>query len=338
MAPRGFGAAKDGTACHLYTLENDHFIVTMTDYGATLVSLYFKDQKTDVVLGFDDVRGYVEQVPYMGATVGRVCNRIAAGRFSLAGHQYQLPLNNHGNTLHGGTIGFSARVWEVAAFQDNLIPIYLVSPDGDQGFPGRAAVWATYALRPDGLEFTYRASSDADTLLALTNHSYFNLCGPSSGSVLDHVVMTPADRIVAVDANGLATADIIETAGTPFDFSTPKAIGRDIMASDPQLANGHGYDHHFMVPGQGLRPHVACQANGIRLEISSDLPGFQMYTGNFLKGDCDGKQGGDFPYRSAVCFETQFCPNTVNTGIDAVPLLKAGTGCEHRTIYRIGAI
>lgn len=338
MMPLPFGLGRHDEPCQLYTLENDHYQASFTDYGATLVKLYYKDQKTDIVLGFDSTTGYIQQVPYMGSTVGRLCNRVGLGQFSLNGQQYQLPINNHGNTLHGGTDGFAFRRWKVRAYQDNLIIFTIDSADGDQGFPGNVKVTVTYSLMPNGLEFSYVATSDQDTLLGLTNHSYFNLNGPTADTVLDQSVWSPATYIACVDENGLAQNQRLAVSQTPFDFSEPKTLGRDIEMDHPQLLAGHGYDHHFMVEGQGLRPMAYLQANHLRLTVLSDLPGFQMYTANFLKGNNQGKNGATMPRRSGVCFETQFCPNAINTGLDIAPILKAGTTCHHLTRYQIETV
>ncbi len=343
MNEKQFGLTPDNRPAHLYTIENEHFIVTMTDYGATIVNFICKDaggaapaeKGVDIVLGFADVSGYISEVPYMGSTVGRVCNRIAKGQYTLNSQTYQLPLNNHGNTLHGGTVGFSQKLWTLTSYKPEALVFEMKSADGEQGFNGAVTVEAEYRLQDDGLLFTYKAVSDADTICAITNHSYFNLNGRSSATILDHYLSSPADRIVAVDSVGLATDRIIPVSDTPFDFTGGKLIGRDIDAADEQIGFGHGYDHHFMVPGSGLREMAVCSCGELTLTVLSDLPGFQMYTANGLKGLSANPAQPAYQRRSGVCFETQFCPNVINTRIDVMPVLKAGQPVCHQTVYRV---
>lgn len=326
---KGFGRTDSGQDCHLYTIENETIRASVTDYGATLVSLVYKPQNIDAVEGFDDVSGYIHEVPYMGAFIGRTCNRIGKGRFSLNGNTYQIPVNNNGNALHGGEQGFDKRIFAVKEEKNRLI-LTLVSPDGDQGYPGNLHLEAIYELLPDGLKFTYTGTSDQDTLLSVTNHSFFNL--DQSGSVLSHEILLHASRFAHVDKDGLTLDETEDVKGTPFDFTEFKTIGRDINQDNEQLRNGTGYDHHFLADGEGFRVMAEYRTDKLEMTVASDLPGFHLYTANFLNNEA-GKNGMIYPPRSAVCFETQYYPNAINYESQEKPILRKNQKCSHTTSY-----
>ena len=334
MGERIFGKNPRGKLTHLYSLENDYYRITMSDYGATLVSLIDKKTGIDIVLGYNSVDGYLKTCPYMGATVGRVCNRIGKGSFKLNDKTYHLMTNDRGNTLHGGLVGFASKIW-VPEIKETALIFTLESPDGDEGFPGKVEVKAKYELINDKLIFTWSGISDQDTLLSLTNHAYFNLAGPRSLSVLDQELKINSEQIVDVDENGLAEETTSEVKDTPFDFRKYKKIGKDLNKENPQLKNGQGYDHHFIISGTGLREAARLKGNGLELIVSTDLPGLQLYSANFLEGNSLGKEGGIFPKHSAVCLETQYVPNAINYEKYDKPILLKGKEMIHQTIYQV---
>ncbi len=250
-----FGKTKDGQAVDLYTLTNANgVVVTITNYGGTVVSLKTPDRHgkfADLVLGFDNLDGYLGEEPFFGALVGRYGNRIAKGRFTLDGHEYHLAQNNNGNSLHGGLKGFDKRVWtakDVSAKDLPSIELTYLSQDGEEGYPGNLSVKVTYSLAPKNeLKIDYSATTDKDTVVNLTNHSYFNLAGEGQGDILSHMMMINADRITPVDATLIPTGELKSVEGTPFDFRKPTAIGARIDDNQEQLNFGKGYDHNFVL-------------------------------------------------------------------------------------------
>ena len=328
---KDFGSVSDNNY-YLYKLENDKFILEVTDYGATLVSFILKDKNVDVVFGFDDVRGYAEDVPYMGASIGRVCNRIGKGKFILNNNEYILNINNGPNSLHGGNVGFDKKLWDIKKEDNKLICTYF-SKDNEEGYPGNLNVKVTYELLNDGFSYVYEGKSDKDTIFSMTNHAFFNFNGPNSNTVLDHKVKCYVDKVAKVDKDGLTLEETFDVSNTPFDFRDFKEIGKDIDEDFEQLINGSGYDHHFIVEGNSFRKMATCKANGIVMDVYSDLPGFHMYTGNFLDGNAKGKNKGTFPRRSAVCFETQYYPNAINYSLEKKPILRKNEVKKHRTEF-----
>lgn len=337
---RSFGRTSGGREAGLYIIKNDRGMeAAVTDYGASLVKLLVRDREgvpRDLVLGYDDVRGYEQGEESMGGTVGRVANRIGAGRFRLGGRDYQLTVNSGPNTLHGGRDFYVHRLWESRQESDSSVSFALDSPDGDQGFPGFLRVIVTYALTPDNtLLITYRARCDSDTPVNLTNHSYFNLAGHDSGSVLSQRVMVEADRITETDAFSLPTGSFLELEGTPMDFREEKALGKDIDLDYQPLLYGNGYDHNYIIRGEGYRQaaRIYCPETGIEMTVSTDLPGLQLYTANYLNHE-PGKGGACYQARDAVCFETQFYPDSVNKPHFPGGILRAGENYFSRTGYR----
>lgn len=384
MRSMRFGQLEDGRTAGLYILESpDGTRAAVTDYGAALVSLAVADRDgvyRDVVLGHDDAAGYEKGGGFIGATVGRFANRIAGAGFELNGKTYELSANDGPNCLHGGRDFYNNRIFGVkvgftsvkkndfmSAFtsesisdkdpmrgkrglHDDKITFVLDDPDGSQGFPGDLHLEVTYSLPGNGeLRIEYRAVCNADTPVSFTNHSYFNLNGHESGSILDHVVRINADHYMPVDAGLIPYGKPESVEGTPFDFREKKALGRDIDADDEQLRRGGGYDHDFVLAGgesdagsRTLRRAAAMYSHesGIRMDVMTDMTDMQVYTANNMDNE-PGKDGAVYGKRSAVCFETQFRPDAVNSGDPAVRgacILKAGEEFTSVTIYRFSTI
>ena len=311
VAKQAFGHAPDGTAVDLYTLADGRIEVGIMTYGGIIVSLRTPDRNgklDDVVLGCDSVEQYVAQTAHFGGIIGRYANRIAHGSFQLDGKTYSIPRNDGDNALHGGPRGFDKVVWGAKRIP-NGIELSYVSKDGDQGFPGTLTTTVRYTLSGGALRIEYSATTDKDTVLNLTNHSYFNLKGRGNGDVLGHVLKIDASRMTPVDANLIPTGELKSVEGTPFDFRTPHPIGERIDADDPQLHLGHGYDHNFILdhaPGQlAEAAEVYEPTSGRILRVLTTEPGVQLYTGNFLDGTITGKEGRVYQRRFAFCLETQ---------------------------------
>lgn len=322
--------------CHTYEMENAAGTrLTVTDAGASAMGLVYRG--TDILLGFEDPAAYLSNGAFLGATVGRSANRIGGARFSLNGKDYVLSANDGNNNLHSGPDGYESRVWETAETTERSVTFRLVSPDGDQGYPGRTEILASYELTGDDeIRLTYRAVSDADTLLNLTNHSYFNLNGQGSGSILGHVLRLNADRFTPADRGLIPTGEIAAVEGTPFDFRTAHPIGRDIEADHPRLLAGGGFDHNFCLNGGGFRQaaEVTGDRTGITLRVSTDRPGVQFYAGNSLGGQ-RGKLGSVYGQRAGLCLETQCWPDAVHHDDFPSPVLKAGEVFTSVTVWSL---
>lgn len=328
-----FGTTKFGEKASLYTITKGQGIsACVTDYGAALQSLLVPNKqggRSDVVLGFDDVSGYEAQDAYIGATVGRMANRVGGASFRLGAQVYQLCRNDGENSLHGGARGFDKYIWQ-ADLGEDFVRFSRLSPDGEEGYPGNLHVSVTYSLSPDmGLEIAYRAVSDKDTVVSLTNHSYFNL--NSSGPVLDQELMINAQRFTPLGPGTMPNGKICPVEGSPMDFRQFKPIGRDIDADDPQIKAGGGYDHNFVLSGP-LAAVARCKETGIEMRCYTELPGMQLYTANFL-GQFPGKYGLTGP-RHAFCLETQLYPNAMNCYGFPSPVLRAGQVMSHKTQYK----
>ncbi len=342
-----FGSTPDGTHVFVYTLKNASGMeVKITNYGGTVVSIKVPDRHqkfTDVVLGFESVEGYTAKTntSYFGALIGRYGNRLAGGAFKLDGKSYQVPKNDGPNSLHGGAIGFNKRIWEakeVTSAEGLALELHYLSPDGEQGFPGNFNVTVRYTLdAKNGLHIDYSASTDKDTVLNLTNHSYFNLLGAGSKSVLTHKLLLNADHYTPVNSTLIPTGVIAPVAGTPFDFRKSTEIGSRIAQENEQLKLGKGYDHNFVLNRGGDLSAVAAKveepSTGRVLEVFTDQPGLQFYTGNFLDGTNKGI-GGPYVFRSALCMETQHFPDSPNQPGFPSAVLKAGQKFHSTTIYR----
>ena len=343
-----FGKLPDSTSVDLYTLRNKSGIeARIITYGGIVVSIDTPDRSgklDDIVLGFDSLSGYVHDSPYFGAIVGRYANRIAKGRFTLDGKTYQLPVNNPPNSLHGGDRGFDKVVWNATPFDSaggvGLVMTH-VSPDGDQGYPGTVRVQVTYTLTDSNqLSVDYHATTDKATPVNLSNHSYFNLTGGATRDILDHVLTLAADRYTPVDSTLIPTGELAPVAGTPFDFRAPTAIGARINANDEQLRRGRGYDHNFVLvqAASGLThaAHVFEPTSGRTLDVYTDQPGVQFYTGNFLDGTVHGKKGRAYGFRYALCLETQHFPDSPNEPAFPSTILRPGQEFASRTVFAFG--
>jgi len=302
---------------HIIRTPDSSHTCAITNYGARIVSLSVPDkdgQLTDVALGYTTLDDYrLAPEDYMGAVVGRCANRIAAGLFVLEGHTYALPINNDHNTLHGGIKGLHARVWTVLKASDDMLVLRYRSEDGEEGFPGNLDIEVIYQWTDqDTMQITYHAVTDQTTLVNLSNHTYFNLSGEGADTVLDHELEIAADAITPVNDTLIPTGKLAPVANTPFDFTEPRIIGDRIDVADEQLVLGRGYDHNFVLNDRQPALTLRSPSTGITLHISTDRPGIQVYSGNFLDGKRTGKSGKPHLYRSAVALETQGFPDAVH--------------------------
>ncbi len=336
-----FGTTKDGKEVTLYAIENKNGMkAEVIDYGANIVRLFVPDKEgklDDVVLGFDDVAGYEVNGCFFGAFIGRHGNRIGDARFELNGVTYELEKNDGENNLHGGTPGYHQVMYE-AASMDNSVTFYRVSPDMEQGYPGNLEISVTYTVTDDNeLKISYLAKSDTDTLCNVTNHSYFNLKGHNGGEITDHKVWIRANGFTETTDDLIPNGNIVDVTGTPMDFREKKAIGNDIEADYRPLTIAGGYDHNFALdktPGKIEKvAELSEETTGRTMEVYTDLPGMQLYTGNFIQKE-NGKNGAEYTKRTGVCFETQFFPNSVNVPAFDSCVLKAGDAFASTTIYR----
>jgi aldose 1-epimerase len=338
-----FGNMPDGTAIEVYTLSDGPYEVRVATYGGVLVSLKAPDREgkpAEVLLGFDNLDGYVTNFngphdAFFNAIIGRYANRIAHGRFTLDGKEYSLPLNNGENSLHGGLHGFNNVVWKASQIENGVELGYL-SKDGEAGYPGNLSVTVRYTLTHGDLRMEYSATTDKDTVLNLTNHAYFNLAG--EGDILQHQVTIHASHFTPVDANQIPTGEWKPVEGTPFDFRKPAAVGARIDTDDAQLRIGHGYDHNWVLDNGGkfaLAAEVYEAGSGRVLQVLTDQPGIQFYTGNFLDGSVKGKSGKPMQRRSALCLETQHFPDSPNQPHFPSTELKPGQKYHTVTVYRL---
>jgi aldose 1-epimerase len=341
MLREEFGIVN-GARVFLYTLGDEKLTARITNYGGILVSLIAADRRgrsADVVLGFDRLEQYLENPPYFGALIGRYANRIANGRFALNGREYLLPGNNGPNTLHGGPNGFSKCVWSSDETAKGLLLTY-ASKDGEQGFPGNLQVSAEYSVNNGDLTIAYFAETDSVTVLNLTNHSYFNLAGEGSGTVIDHELLIDADAFTPTSPDQIPTGEISRVADTPFDFRRPTRIGARIDSDDEQLRFGKGYDHNWVLNNRGSGLTRAARAtdpkSGRSLEIHTTEPGLQFYSGNLLD-DVAGKHGHRYKRRSGFCLETQHFPNSPNVPQFPSTLLNPRDKFRSTTAYRFTA-
>ncbi len=345
-----FGTLDDGRAVRIYTLTNKSGAsVAIMNLGATIVSLRVPDRAgklDDVTLGFDQPAPYLTQSPYFGAVVGRYANRIKQGQFSLDGHSYKLAINNGPNALHGGLVGFDKRMWQAktsVSAKAATVTMTLLSRDGDEGYPGQLAVVVTYSFDDaNRLTVSYQAKTTKPTVINLSQHSYFNLNGQASGAITDHELTLNASHYTPVDQNLIPTGEIAPVAGTPMDFRSPKAIGRDIALQDQQLLFGLGYDHNWVLDKSGARglqlaASVYAPATGRALIIRTDQPGIQFYSGNFLDGKVKGKGGVSYQHRAGFCLETQHYPDSPNQPGFPSTVLRPGTTYRTTTVFEFSA-
>ena len=337
-----FGNTLDGTEAQLYTLTNGHGLkATISNYGGTITSLLVPDkagQLGNIVLGFDSLSSYVNQeVPYFGALIGRYGNRIAKGKFTLDGQQYTLATNNGPNALHGGKKGFDKVLWDATpgtSADGPTLTLKYLSKDGEEGYPGNLQVTVVYTLTAnDELKLDYTATTDKATPLNLTNHSYFNLAYGQDQNILDHVVTIPADRYTVVDATLIPTGELRPVQGTPFDFRQPHAIGERIG----QVPGG--YDHNWVLNNPtGMHPAATVYepTTGRTLSVTTDQPGVQFYTGNFLDGKLTGAGNVNYPQHYGFCLETQHFPDSPNQPTFPSTILRPGDTFRSTTVYQFG--
>jgi len=327
-----------------FNLKNAHGMeVRLASYGARITSIKVPDRNgamADVVLGFDTVEPYRSSVkkPYLGATLGRYAGRIANGRFTLDGVEHVLAKNNGPNHNHGGVTGFDKVVWEAKQLR-NGVQFDYTSSDGEEGYPGTLKARVTYKLTDaNELIIDYRATADRATPVNLSNHTYFNLAGEGSDTVLDHELMIDAEEMLPIDKTSVPTGKITSVAGTPFDFRMSKPVGRDINQTNEQLANGSGYDHTFVLnPIKGAKKPAATlyeKTSGRKLVVFTDQPGLQLYTANFLDGSLNGKSGKPYLKRSSLCLETQHFPDSPNQPKFPNTILRPGETYQTKTIYQ----
>jgi aldose 1-epimerase len=345
-----FGLSPAGEPVDLITLVNSQGVeARVMTYGGIIVSLKTPDRNgrlDDIVLGHDDVAGYVASASYFGAIVGRYANRIALGRFTLDGREYRLATNNGPNHLHGGVRGWDKVVWQADPFNDERgvgVVLAHTSPDGNEGYPGTVRARVTYTLKDTNeLEVDYSATTDAPTVINLSQHTYFNLAGSAVPPVLDHRVTIHANRYTPVDAGLIPTGELAGVEGTPFDFRTATPIGARIEQPHEQLQRGRGYDHNFVLTRttSGLAPAAAVRepSSGRTLEVLTTEPGLQFYTGNFLDGTVKGKGGVTYGHRTGFCLETQHFPDSPNRPDFPSTTLGPGETYRSTTVFRFGTV
>ncbi len=338
MTMRPFGVLPTGEQTHLYTISCGKMEATVSDYGAVLVNLMVPDQNgnvDDVVLGFDDAAGYAACTTYLGATVGRNSNRIAKAQFTLNGKTYTLAGNDNGNNLHAGDC-YCFRMWNVLEHTESSVTLGITSPNGDQGFPGKAEIKVTYALEhPGTLHITYDGVCDEDTVFNMTNHSYFNLAGQANvDKAMDQILSMAARTYTVADEQSIPTGEMRSVEGTPMDFRTPKPIGRDINEDYEALNLQGGYDHNFEVFCNPCAI-LSDPESGRTMSVVTDCPGIQFYAGNFLGADV-GKDGVLYTKRSGICLETQYYPDAINHPEWDQPVTKAGQPYHSETKYIFG--
>lgn len=344
--PENFRHIADGKNTALYILSNGKgMTAAITNYGGRLVSLIVPDKDdvpTSVVWGFDGLDGYINSTePYFGATIGRYGNRIAKGQFQLDGKQYQLSVNNGPNTLHGGKFGFQHRVFDAVQNGDSTLVLSYVSPAGEQGFPGTLKVKVTYTLTAaNELKLDYEAGTDQTTIVNLTNHAFFNLNGEGSGTISQHQLFINANDYTPVDEVLIPTGKIERVKGTPFDFSRSTTIGTRINDNHVQLKNGKGYDHNFVLNSHSQSTPIAKvvgDKSGILMQVYTDEPGLQFYSGNFMQSKNKMREGQD-DFRTAFCLETQHFPDSPNQPSFPSTVLKPGEVYQSHSIYQFGIV
>lgn len=336
-----------GKQTHLYTLKNKNGLTaTFTNYGGRIVSLLVPDKTgklTDVVLGFESVEGFEKSTePYYGATIGRYGNRIAKGKFKIDGKEYQTSINNPPNALHGGKNGYQSVVWEGKLIDSSTLELTYLSKDLEEGFPGNLTVKVTYSLT-DNNEFkaVYEATTDKKTVVNLTNHAFYNLNGEGSGTILDHLVQVDADNYVPVDSTLIPLGKIESVKGTPFDFTRPETIGKRINDDNVQLKDGKGYDHNFVLNKHDIKTPIATvigDKSGIKMEVFTEEPGLQFYSGNFMQAKNAMKRGIKDEFRTSFAMETQHYPDSPNQPQFPSTELKPGQVYKTQTLYKFSVV
>lgn len=346
LNPADFETTIGDQTTQLYTLKNANGMeVCITPFGGRIVSVMVPDrtgEMRDVVLGFDKISDYQTIPTDFGASIGRYANRIGQGKFTLDGVEYQLPQNNFGHCLHGGPNGWQYSLYSVKEATENSVVLTLSSPDGEEQFPGNVEAQVTYTLTADNaIAIDYEATTDAPTVINMTNHSYFNLSGDPTQTILDHELMINADAFTPVDDTYMTTGEIAPVAGTPMDFTTAKVVGKEIDNFDYiQLKNGNGYDHNWVLNTAGNKEEAAvvlyAPTTGIELTVYTTEPGIQVYTGNFLDGTVTGKKGIVYNQRVGICLETQKYPDTPNKPEWPSAVLRPGEKYTSHCTFKFG--
>jgi aldose 1-epimerase len=343
MSQSAFEKTVDGKEVCLFTLTNENGLrANISNYGARVVDLFVPDaagKPLDVSIGFDSIDGYLNSTePYYGATIGRFANRIAHGNFSIGDTKYHINPNNGSNALHGGKHGFQAVVWDAELMDASTLQLSYLSPHLEEGFPGNLRVVLRYVLTSDNaLRITYQAETDQTTILNLTNHTYFNLNGAGSGSIMDHRVQIHANQYTPINSSQIPLGDHAQVSGTPFDFRSPAIVGDQLEETDEQLKNGRGYDHNYVLDQHDPDAPVACaigDKSRIKMEVYTDQPGMQFYTGNFMQGQNTLKGGHTDDFRTAFCMETQHFPDSPNQPSYPSTLLEPGSLFQSFTSYK----
>ncbi|MEP7286441.1 MAG: aldose epimerase family protein [Chloroflexota bacterium] len=347
ISKSAYGKTADGIAVDEYTMTNANKIeVKIITYGGTVTSLKVPDRNgnwASIVLGFDKLSDYETMSPYFGAIIGRYGNRIAKGKFTLDGKEYTLAVNNGKNTLHGGKKGFDKQVWDakpIEGFGSEALELSRISKDGEEGYPGNLTVKVVYTLTDKNeLKIDYTATTDKDTVINLTHHSYFNMAGNGSGSIDNQILMINADKYVPIDDGGIPTGDMTPVDGTPFDFRSAKQIGPAVRSSDPQIINGRGIDHSFVLnrtddKSLQMAARLYDPASGRTMDIWATEPGLEVYTGNFLDGTLHGSSGGMYRQGEAICLEPQHFPDSPNQPKFPSTTLKPGDTYTTSTVFK----
>lgn len=344
LNPKNFQSTVNGVQTHLYTLKNKAGMeVCITNFGGRIVSIMVPDKNgkmQDVVLGFDSIKNYINIPSDFGASIGRYANRIDHGKFVLDGKTIQLPINNYGHCLHGGPRGWQYQAYDAKPIDDTTLQLTRISPDGDMNFPGKVTATVTFKLMEDNaIDIKYTATTDKKTVINMTNHSYFNLNGNPEDLSTNNLLYLNADYYTPVDSTFMTTGEILPVKGTPMDFTTPKAVGKDITKTDfIQIKNANGYDHNFVLNTKGDIKQVAARLTspdtGITLEVYTTEPGIQVYTGNFLDGTVKGKKGIVYNQRASVCLETQHYPDSPNEPKWSSTVLSPGQTYHSECIFK----
>ncbi len=323
----------------LISMKNDQLEIVVSNFGCTIVKVLMKDNQgnvSDVVLGYDDFSQYQTLDAYLGALVGRIGNRIAKGKFTLNGEEYTLAVNNGPNHLHGGIKGFSYQVFDYKIIDDKTIEFHYLSKDGEEGYPGNLDFKAIYTLNEDTLSINYLATTDKDTIINITNHSYFNLSAKQE-NIYNHTLQVKANSYACIDGDGLPTGQFNDVKGTAFDFNEPALIGERVEQQDEQLLTGKGFDHPFIFSAKENQVVLEHKETGRRLTVSTTLPGAQIYTANYLDGRL-GKYGQHYYARDAVCIETQNLPDAIHLEENPTTILKKGETYNEMTSYKFEVI
>jgi aldose 1-epimerase len=346
IAKTSYGKLPDGREVSQYTLKNAGGVeVRIINYGAIVTSIRVPDRDgklADIVLGYDSLSGYLGDNAFLGAIVGRYGNRINKGRFKIDGQEYQVTVNDGENHLHGGKIGFNKVLWDAKVgppAAEPALALTYISPDGEEGYPGTVTLTVTYTLTNENeLRIDYEGKTDKPTILNPTHHSYFNLTGNPIETILNHELIIDADKITPVDAGLIPTGELADVANTPFDFRKPQKIGLRINKPNEQLQFGHGYDHNWVLNNYDRTVHEVVELyeplSGRLMEVFTDQPGMQFYSGNFLNGTIRGKNGVQYQHRTGLCLEAQCFPDSPNKPNFPSVILRPGQVYHQRTIYK----